>query len=51
MKVLLAYSFARMLYSWGYMMKPKFRVPGAIMQDIAIVHLVYLAVKAGIALL
>ena len=41
----IGYCVARIMYGFGYMMSPKARVPGAIMQDLALVALVGLAYK------
>ena len=39
------YCIARLMYGFGYMKSPKARVPGAIMQDLALVALIGLAYK------
>ena len=45
-----AYAVARVIYAWGYMKSPKMRVPGAIIQDLALLGLLVNSYRAAYSL-
>ena len=45
--LLIAYSVARLMYSFGYMISPSYRLPGALLQDGVVVGLLVLAYKSA----
>ena len=38
----MVYSIARLMYGYGYMRSPKGRVAGALLQDVALLGMIYL---------